>query len=170
MRMPRCAVLVLQLGVVASWRGLHAQCPDGAPPPCRTTHPVSVPAPNSVAVLYFDNLSRDSADAYLADGLSEDVITRLGQIERLVVKSRSAVQRLRGAAAGDPGALGQALGVAHLVTGSVRRGGGGARGTVELGRATSGVHVWGGQYDRRDADVLAIEDDIARQVPTAIAG
>ena len=148
-----------------------AQCPDGAPPPCRAaTRPVSVPAPNSVAVLYFDNLSRDSADAYLADGLSEDVITRLGQVERLVVKSRSAVQRLRGAAAGDPGALGQALGVAHLVTGSVRRVGSGLRVTVELVRATSGVHVWGDQYDRRDADVLAIEDDIARQVATAIAG
>ncbi|HEU5260406.1 MAG TPA: hypothetical protein VFU41_03165 [Gemmatimonadales bacterium] len=121
-------------------------------------------------MLYFDNLSRDTADAYLADGLTEDVITRLGHVQRLIVKSRSAVQRVRKAATRGPAVLGQELGVAHLVTGSVRRMGSGVRVTVELVRVTDGVHVWGEQYDRRDADVLAIEDEIARAVATAIAG
>ena len=62
----------------------EVQCPDGSPPPCRAAVArTAPPAPNSVAVLYFDNLSRDTADAYLADGLTEDIIVRLGQIERL---------------------------------------------------------------------------------------
>src|SRR5205807_8684737 len=81
---------------------LTAQCPDGSPPPCRlTSHASTAPAPNSVAVLYFDNLSADTADAYLAEGLTEELIARLGQLPRLAVKSRAAVQRFRQSGA-DP--------------------------------------------------------------------
>ncbi len=87
--MRRATVLLLLLSVTST-EGLFAQCPDGAPPPCRTaTRPVSVPAPNSVAVLYFDNLSADTTDAYLADGLTEEVAARLGDIRRLMVKQAS---------------------------------------------------------------------------------
>jgi len=85
----RATVLLLLLSVTST-EGLFAQCPDGAPPPCRTaTRPVSVPAPNSVAVLYFDNLSADTTDAYLADGLTEEVAARIGDIRRLMVKQAS---------------------------------------------------------------------------------
>ena len=73
-------VLALALGGIAP---LSAQCPDGSPPPCGRTA-VHTPA-NSVAVLYFDNLSRDTADAFLADGLTEEIIIRLGQVQRLAV-------------------------------------------------------------------------------------
>ena len=87
--MRRATVLLLLLSVTST-EGLFAQCPDDAPPPCRTaTRPVSVPAPNSVAVLYFDNLSADTTDAYLADGLTEEVAARLGDIRRLMVKQAS---------------------------------------------------------------------------------
>src|SRR6266571_2739663 len=74
--------------------------------------------PASVAVLYFD--TADTASAYLADGLTEAIITSLGRIERLSVKSRNAVRRFRGAA-DDPATLGRALDVAYLVSGSVGR-------------------------------------------------
>ncbi len=152
---------------------LAAQCPDGSPPPCRSqlAH-ASTPAPNSVAVLYFDNLSRDTADAYLADGLTDEIIARLGQIERLKVKSRTAVRHYRGAGLEVP-ALGRALGVTYLVNGTVRRGGGQAgrlRVTVELLRTPSGDRLWGQLYDRAKADLLAIQEDIAVAVATAIAG
>src|SRR5256886_15072467 len=87
--MKRQATAVALLGVTAA-RLLAAQCPDGAPPPCRTaTRPVSVPAPNTVAVLYFDNLSPDTADAYLADGLTEEITSRLGGVQRLQIKRPS---------------------------------------------------------------------------------
>jgi TolB-like protein len=147
---------------------LSAQCPDGSPPPCARMAATS--SPTSVAVLYFDNLSRDTADVYLADGLSEEMIARLGLIDRLTVKSRTAVQRFRGRPVADPAMLGRALGVAHLVSGSVRRAGNRLRVTVELVRAATGTHLWGDVYDRPDTDLLAVEEDIARAVATAIAG
>src|SRR5438445_10942359 len=150
-----------------------AQCPDGSTPPCRAARadPGRKPGvpPNSVAVLYFDNLSPDTADAYLAEGLTEELIARLGQLPRLAVKSRAAVQRFPQSGT-DPVAAARGLRVARLVTGSVRRGGNRLRVTVELVRASDGEHVWGDLYDRRDADLLAVEEDITRAVAAAIGG
>ena len=76
---------------------LESQCPDGTPPPCgpRPARLVA-PAPNSVAVLYFTSRGADSADAYLAEGLTEEIIGRLQQVRRLEVASRYASQRVRG--------------------------------------------------------------------------
>ena len=161
--------LALLLSVYPTIR-LSAQCPDGSPPPCRAApRAPTAPAPNSVAVLYFDNLSPDTTDAYLAGGLTDEIITRLGQLERLAVKSRTAVRRYRGSVEG-PAMLGHALGVAHLVNGTVRRAGNRLRVTVELLRVPSGDRVWGSSYDRTDADLLAIEEDIASAVAEAIGG
>jgi TolB-like protein len=123
-----------------------------------------------VAVLYFDNLSRDTSDAYVADGLTEELITRLGQIERLQVKSRTAVQRYRGRTLDDPAVLGRTLGVAHLVSGSVQRGGGRLRVTVELTRAASGVRVWGERYERSSDDLMVVEADIAQAIAEGVGG
>ncbi len=163
--------LILALFMTASPPDhLSAQCPDGSPPPCRTATRASGPTGNSVAVLYFDNSSRDSADAYLADGLTEEIIARLGQIERLHVASRFAVRRLRDSAAADPAALGRSLGVAHLVSGSVRRVSDRLLVTVELLRATSGRQLWNQRFDRNDTNLLAIEQEISQAVTTAIAG
>lgn len=148
---------------------LSAQCPDGSLPPCREPARAVAPAPNSVAVLYFDNLSADTSDAYLADGLTDEIIARLGQIERLQVKSRTAVARYRRGTL-DPGQIGRTLAVAFLVNGTIRRGAGRLRVTVELVHARNGNRLWGQQYDRTDADLLAIEEDIARAVVTAVAG
>jgi tetratricopeptide (TPR) repeat protein len=85
------------------------------------------------------------------------------------VKSRTAVERYR-MSADDPAVLGRALGVAYLVNGSVRRAGQRLRVTVELVRAATGAGVWGDQYDRGDADLLATEEDIALAVARAVAG
>ena len=169
----RIAAAVVLLSVGPTVRPSTAQCPDGSPPPCRAarTDPGRQPGvpTNSVAVLYFDNLSRDTTDAYLAEGLTEELIAQLGRVERLVVKSRNAVRRYR-AAELDPEQLGRALGVAHLVSGSVRRSGTRLRVTVELVRATTGVRLWGEQYDRAQADLLDLQEGIARAVAGVIAG
>jgi len=149
---------------------MEGQCPDGTPPPCARPARAGAAPPNSVAVLYFDNLSGDTADAYLADGLTEEMIARLGQVDRLQVKSRNAVRRYRGATADDPTAMGRALGVRNLVSGSVRRAGHAVRVAVELIRAATGVRVWGQQFDRADTNLLAVEADIASVVAAAIAG
>ena len=125
-------------------------------------------APPSVAVLYFDNLSRDTADAYLADGLTEETIAKLGGIKRLVTTSRAAVRRYRGTA--DPTAAARALGVTHLVTGSVRRSAHQLRVTVEMVGAATGVREWGEEYPGADGDVLALEDSVATNVAQAVVG
>ena len=148
----------------------RAQCPDGTPPPCGRPVRAAATPPTSVAVLYFDNLSRDTADAYLADGLTEQTIAQLGAVARLTVTSRYAVRRFRGEAAQDPAAIGRALNVSLLVSGSIQRAGGRLRVNVELVRAATGVRVWGEQYDRTDTDLLRIQDDIATAVATGIVG
>lgn len=147
-----------------------AQCPDGTPPPCGARPARASASPsNSIAVLYFDNLSRDTADTYLADGLTEEIISRLGDLPRLQVKSRGAVRRFRGSA-DDPAALGRALAAAYLVSGGVRRSGERLRVDVELTRASTGVRVWGHQYERPAGDLFAIEGDIAQEVTRNVAG
>ncbi len=122
-----------------------------------------------MAVLYFDNLSRDTSDVFLAQGLTDAIITQLGEIERISVKSRFAVRRFRAATA-DPAAVARALGVNYVVTGSLQRGSGRLRVTAELARAASGDRVWGQAYERADGDVLSIQEDIARGIATGVAG
>jgi TolB-like protein len=102
---------------------LVAQCPDGSPPPCaRSSAAARAPAPpaNSVAVLYFESRAADTNAAALADGLTEEIIHRLSGIERLTVRSRYLVRRYRETALEDPAAVGRALNVTYLVSGSIR--------------------------------------------------
>ena len=166
--LPHVAALSVLIAPLAA--PLPAQCPDGSAPPCGRVA-VHAPPPNSVAVLYLDNLSRDTADAYLADGLTEEIIVRLAQVRRLEVKSRFESLRFRGhAAALDPPTLGRSLNAAYLVTGSVQRVGERVRLRVALVRAATRDQVWGDAIERTSEDVLSIESDIATAVTTAIAG
>jgi len=150
---------------------LSAQCPDGSAPPCRSPVRVSAPSPNSVAVLSFENLSRDTADAYLADGLTEEVTSRLGDLTQLQVKrpNRNAVRRLQDSVP-DIVAVGRVLRVSYLVEGSVRREGARVRVSVRLVRGGDGFRVWGAAYNRTTADLLALQEEIAQEVATGIAG
>jgi TolB-like protein len=162
--------LVLCALAVASARSALAQCPDGSPPPCARPAPRAAAAPNSVAVLYLTNLSRDTADAFLADGLTEEIIIRLGQVPRLEVKSRFEVERVRHQAVQDPAVLGRTLRAAYLVTGSVQRAGDRVRLRYEVIRASNGGRVAGDVIDRASSDLLTVESDIAREVATAVTG
>ena len=146
---------------------LAAQCPDGTPPPCPGTRSTA-PSANSVAVLPFDNLSRDTADAYLARDLTDEITTRLIKVERLVVTSPTVVRRYRGS--NEPRAVAQSLRVAYLVSGSVRRDGDRLRISVELLRARDGVAPWSDVYNQRDTSMLDIQSRIAQAVAAAIAG
>jgi len=163
--------LTLALLPVCPTARLTAQCPDGSPPPCRSARSaLAAPAPNSVAVLYFDNLSRDTANAYLADGLTEELIVRLSQVQRIEVKSRFESQRVRSGGAIDPHTLGRAMRSAYLVSGSLQQAGQRVRLSVSLIRTSTGSQVWANVYDRSGADVLQIQSDIATEVARAITG
>src|SRR5256886_14200052 len=152
-------------------RPTAAQCPDGSPPPCGARAAAS-PAANSVAVLYFDNLSPDTADAYLADGPTEEITSRLGGVQRLQIKrpSRDAARRLRDTVPDYLVAVGRVLRVRYLVEGSVRRAGARVRVSVRLVKAANGFRIWGEDYDRATSDLLVLQEAIAREVATGIAG
>ena len=126
----------------------------------------------SVAVLYFENLSPDSADAYLADGLTEEIISRLGGVARLQVKrsSRDAVRRVRDTVPDYLVAVGRALSVRYLVEGSVRSAGGRVKVAVRLVTSADGFRVWGEEYERTTADLLALESELAGSVAAGITG
>jgi TolB-like protein len=165
------AIGVSILGLLGSWRPALAQCPGGTPPPCRAAaRPAPAPAANTIAVLYFDNLSRDTADVYLADGFTEELISRLSQVDKLQVKSRTTVQRLRGRADNDPVAIGRSLGVAQLLSGSVLRSRGRLRVNVELTRVATGNSVWGRSFDRPADDLIGVEAEVAESIAVNVGG
>jgi serine/threonine-protein kinase len=127
-------------------------------------------APPSVAVLYLDNLSRDTSDVYLTDGLTEEITARLGKLARLQVKSRNSVRRAQSSVQGDVVTLGRTLRVQYLIEGSLQRAKTRVRVSVRLIRAQDGFRIWGQEYDEPTTDVLRLEQDVAAAVATAIAG
>lgn len=169
MKRVRLFLVLCLLFLLAFAADAAAQCPNGSPPPCAEARRLSAQSPRSVAVLYFDNLSPDASNAYLADGLTEEVIVHLGQVQRLEVISRSAVRRFRGRQA-SPSAVGDTLGAAYIVSGAVRAAGARLRVTVELARTRDGARVWGEVFDRNSTDLFEIQAGIAEAVATAIAG
>ncbi len=164
-------ILAFALACAAS-RPLAAQCPDGSPPPCtRGASTRLAPAPaNAIAVLYFDNLSRDSSDAYLADGLTDEIIVRLQHIPRLDVKSRYEVRRLRGTRIADARSVGRDLRVAWIVTGSVRPSPSRMRVSYELVRTSDGRTVVSDIIDTTAADQWAITSTVSTSIARGVAG
>jgi adenylate cyclase len=169
---PRTLAGVGLLLVLAAAGPAHAQqCADGTPPPCAAPAVrASTPAPNSIAVLYFDNLSRDSADTYIADGLTDEVIVRLQHVQRLDVKSRYEVRRFRGTRIADARSVGRELRVAYLVTGSVRPGASRMRVTYELVRTSDGRTLASDIVDTTAADQWAISNSVALAIARQVAG
>jgi len=151
---------------------LAAQCPDGSPPPCggRPASAAAAPSANSVGVMLFNNLTRDTTDAYLSDGLSSEIATSLARVPRLEVRSPGAVRSAQRGGTNSPGAVGRRLNVRYMVEGDFQRGGDRIRIAVRLVTVASGTQRWSDAYTRPAADLLAVQEEIARAVATAIAG
>jgi serine/threonine protein kinase/Flp pilus assembly protein TadD len=121
----------------------------------------------SIAVLPFENLSDDRANAYFADGIQEEILTRLSRIRDLKVISRTSTQRFRNTT--EPvGDIAKKLGVATILEGSVRKTGDEVRVHVQLIDAENDVHVWAERYDRQLVDIFAVESDIAENIANAL--
>jgi TolB-like protein/Tfp pilus assembly protein PilF len=121
----------------------------------------------SIAVLPFENLSQDVEQQYFADGLAEDIITRLSRLRWLFVSARNSSFTFRGKPL-DVREIGRALGVRYVLNGSVRRSGQRLRIGAQLSDAASGGQVWAERYDVELADFLSIQDEIAGSVIGAI--
>jgi len=123
------------------------------------------PAPEkSIAVLPFENLSRDPDNAFFTSGVQDEVLTALARIADLKVISRTSVMEYRSGIARDLREIGQQLGVAHVLEGSVQRSGNRVRVNAQLVDARTDAHLWAQTYDRDLADVFAIQSDIAKAI------
>jgi TolB-like protein/Flp pilus assembly protein TadD len=121
----------------------------------------------SIAVLPFENLSEDKTNAYFADGIQEEILTRLSRIADLKVISRTSTQRFKNAAERAP-EIAKQLGVANLLEGSVRKAGDKVRVHVQLIDAENDAHLWAERYDRELIDIFAVESDIAENIADAL--
>ena len=117
----------------------------------------------SIAVLPFDNFSDDKQNSYFADGIQDDILTALSKVSDLKVISRNSVMQYRDKAR-NTREIGQALGVAHLLEGSVRRANDKVRITAQLIDARNDKHLWAEHYDRDLADVFAIQSEVAENI------
>jgi serine/threonine protein kinase len=121
----------------------------------------------SVAVLPFVNMSNDPENEFFADGMTEDIISALAQIDGLQVASRTSTFAYKKRDQ-DVRTIGRQLNVATVLEGSVRKAGNRLRITAQLVTVTDGYHVWSERYDRDLEDVFAIQDEIARAIVTAL--
>jgi TolB-like protein/Flp pilus assembly protein TadD len=121
----------------------------------------------SIAVLPFENLSEDKSNAYFAEGVQEEILTRLSKIADLKVISRTSTQRFKSAPA-DLREIAKQLGVANILEGSVQKANDQVRISVQLINALNDSHMWAETYDRRLSDVFQIESDLAQKIATSL--
>src|SRR5437870_6964774 len=118
----------------------------------------------SIAVLPFQNLSEEKANAFFADGVQDEILSDLAKVADLKVISRTSVMLYKAGNARNLREIGQQLGVAHVMEGSVQRAGGKVRVNAQLVDTRTDKHLWGQTYDRDLADVFAIQSEIAEKI------
>src|SRR5438045_3663352 len=121
-------------------------------------------AEKSLAVLPFENLSEEKANAFFTEGVQDQILTNLAQIADLKVISRTSVMQYKSGAPRNLREIGQQLGVAHVVEGSVQRAANKVRVNAQLIDARNDAHLWAQTYDRDLADVFAIQSEIAKAI------
>jgi len=156
------AILLIGIGVPAiifapailkSWRSTGSERPGG-----------TAVSEKSIAVLPFENLSEDKANAYFADGIQDEILTNLAKVADLKVISRTSVNQYKASATRNLREIGQALGVAHVLEGSVQRIANKVRVNAQLVDARSDAHLWAQTYTRDLADAFAIQSEIAEAI------
>jgi TolB-like protein/Flp pilus assembly protein TadD len=126
--------------------------------------PVSAIIPNkSIAVLPFDNLSRDPDNAYFCEGVQDEILTRLAKVADLKVISRTSTQHFKSTPDNLP-QIAKQLGVAHILEGSVQKASDQVRVNVQLINALTDAHLWADTYDRKLTDIFAVESEIAKTI------
>jgi TolB-like protein/tetratricopeptide (TPR) repeat protein/class 3 adenylate cyclase len=143
-----------------------------APPPAKTNASPEPATPSvttasipekSIAVLPFENRSRDPDNAYFADGMQDEILTRLAKIADLKVISRTSTQHYKSAPE-NLREIGQQLGVAHIVEGSVQKSGDSVRVNVQLIKAANDSHLWADTFDRKLTDIFSVESEVAKVI------
>jgi TolB-like protein/Tfp pilus assembly protein PilF len=155
--------LLLALGGGFLWRNAGAS-PEQVVRPATESSPAPISIPEkSIAVLPFENLSRDPENAYFSEGIQDEILTRLAKIADLKVISRTSTQRFKSSPDNLP-EIARRLGVAHVLEGSVQKAGGQVRVNVQLIKAASDAHLWADTFDRKLTDIFAVESEIAKSI------
>src|SRR6266481_6006375 len=129
----------------------------------KTSAPASVIPAKSIAVLPFENRSEDKANAYFADGIQDEILTRLSKIADRKVISRTSTQHYKSAPENLP-EIARQLGVAHILEGSVQKSGDAVRVNVQLIKAANDSHLWADTFDRKLTDIFSVESEVARAI------
>ena len=135
-------------------------------PPALPATPVPTAAAipeKSIAVLPFENLSRDPDNAYFADGIQDEILTRLAKIADLKVISRTSTQHYK-SAPDNLREIAKQLGVAHILEGSVQKSGDSVRVNVQLIKAANDSHLWADTFDRKLTDIFSVESEVAKAI------
>src|SRR5881227_500544 len=158
-------LLVSAVALAISFSVFHR---PGSPAVARSssgkTAEVGLPIPEkSIAVLPFENLSEEKANAYFADGLQDEILTRLSKIADLKVISRTSTQHYESAPGNLP-EIAKQLGVAHILQGSVQKSGDAVRVNVQLIKAANDSHLWADTFDRKLTDIFSVESEVAKSI------
>ena len=174
-RLNRNIVIALVIAVVLLLADkFWLRSPADATPGAETTQqtvaagPVTKQAEKSIAVLPFVDMSPDGDQAYFADGISEEILNVLVKTHSLKVAGRTSSFQFRGRNE-DLRTIGEQLGVANILEGSIRKANNRVRITAQLVTASDGFHLWSETYDRELTDIFAIQDEIARSITDALA-
>src|SRR5438874_87895 len=127
------------------------------------TEAATAPPNKSIAVLPFDNLSRDPDNAYFCEGVQDEILTRLAKVADLKVISRTSTQHFKSTPDNLP-QIAKQLGVAHILEGSVQKASDQVRVNVQLINALTDAHLWADTYDRKLTDIFAVESEIAKTI------
>ena len=123
----------------------------------------------SIAVLPFESLSENKSDSYFADGVQDEILSNLAKVSQLKVISRTSATTYRPGGNRDLRSIATALGVAHVVEGTVRRDGNRVRVTTELIDARTDQTLWSESYDRELTDIFGIQSEIAQTVASKLS-
>ena len=142
------------------WLACISECPSGTPRP--VSHAPAIPE-KSIAVLPFENRSEEKANAYFAEGIQDEILTRLSKIADLKVISRTSTQHYKSAPENLP-EIARQLGVAHILEGSVQKSGDAVRVNVQLIKAATDSHLWADTFDRKLTDLFSVESEVAKAI------
>ena len=143
------SIFVIAAVVLGSWYHWHARS--------------MAEMEKSIAVLPFENRSEDKANAYFAEGIQDEILTRLSKIADLKVISRTSTQHYKSAPENLP-EIARQLGVAHILEGSVQKSGEAVRVNVQLIKAANDSHLWADTYDRKLTDIFTVESEVAKAI------
>ena len=162
------AVIAAGLFAFQFLRGKPAATPGPGATVASVAPPALLPIPEkSIAVLPFENLSSDKENAYFAEGIQDEILTRLSKIAALKVISRNSTQKYK-SAPDNLREIGQQLGVANLLEGTVQKAGNAVHINVQLIKAATDEHLWAESYDRKIDDIFGVEKEVAQNIAIAL--